>query len=117
MNNKLTTLFSAGAIFISILACGGGDTDTNPDQPGSSFQQCGGIAGFQCDDPGEVCVQDEGMCMVADSSGTCQEVPTACNKNYDPVCACDGTTYGNACLARMAGAAVSEAGECAPQGG
>ncbi len=46
---------------------------------------------------------------------TCRTHPQpdcACIQVYEPVCGCDGRTYGNACLARCAGIRQWTPGEC-----
>lgn len=76
-------------------------------------EMCGGIAGIACSAEGDYCQSEPGVCRnTADYAGTCQPRPEVCTMIYQPVCGCDGRTYGNACQAAAEGASVAHEGEC-----
>ena len=66
----------------------------------------------QCD-TGEFCAKLFGSCG---ESGKCEPRPEGCVEHGrvidKPVCGCDGKTYGNYCLAAVAGVNVKSEGAC-----
>ncbi len=74
---------------------------------------CGGIAGIPCEDAAAFCKLPEGTCNASDMLGICTPIPGVCPGQWDPVCGCDGVTYGNACEANAAGVSVDHRGPCA----
>lgn len=50
--------------------------------------------------------------FLPDLWGICVPMPDSCDAELSPVCACDGTTYDNPCLARAARQTVDYLGPC-----
>jgi hypothetical protein len=78
----------------------------------STVIACGGWAGNTCTDDEYCAYQPGDYCGAADASATCESRPDGCNTGYDPVCGCDGNTYGNACEAAAHGTGVLALGPC-----
>jgi hypothetical protein len=96
----------AGVSVVSQGACGA-----------STGQTCGGLLGQACPQDQYCNFPPDAGCGFADQTGVCSPIPSACTKQYEPVCGCDGTTYGNACTAAAAGVSVASKGECATGAG
>ncbi len=62
--------------------------------------------------PEQFCEFPTGMCGVPGMQGECIVVPLGCFDYWDPVCGCDGTTYGNDCDRQAARVSLSHRGPC-----
>jgi len=60
----------------------------------------------------EYCEFSPGLCGKGQSPGVCRPRPASCASGYDPVCACSGRVYDNACAARVAGEDLAVMGGC-----
>ncbi len=73
---------------------------------------CGGFVGGGCQD-GEYCdVTIQNACGGADLPGVCKKVTDFCPEIYQPVCGCDGRTYGNDCQRIDAEVQLDHPGAC-----
>jgi hypothetical protein len=96
-------------IFLSGCATVEAPAETPSEPPAERI--CGGIAGLPCGE-GEYCRYEPGTCHIADGQGVCREQRRMCTMDYNPVCGCDGKTYGNACTAAASGVSINYKGEC-----
>jgi hypothetical protein len=80
--------------------------------PLSAPQACGSRGLGQCAEDSFCSFPPDANCGRADAPGTCAPKPEACTFVFDPVCGCDGQTYGNACIAASSGVSVEFPGEC-----
>jgi hypothetical protein len=78
---------------------------------GGSGLPCGGL---QLCPQGEYCRfgRDSGPCGSSGTPGVCTSAPRSCSGEERPVCACDGKTYKNACVAAMKGFSSWRDGPC-----
>ena len=107
-----SSLFLLAACQPQPIPVDGNPASSGADTPRAEGEMCGGIAAIPCGE-GLYCADAPGQCVnVADGSGICAPRPEMCTQHYEPVCGCDGETYGNACTAAAAGVSVASEGEC-----
>lgn len=80
--------------------------------PAWSRDLCGGFVGIGCPSVDDFCEFPPGACNIADNQGVCVDTPDACPLVWDPVCGCDGVTYGNDCDRQMARISKEHDGPC-----
>lgn len=95
---------ACGAAMAGVSVAAGGACDDGSDC--TSSEDCSGE---------QFCSLPIGDCGIGGLSGVCEDTPDACVEIFEPVCGCDGETYGNACKAAQAGALIASEGECGSQ--
>jgi hypothetical protein len=92
------------------------DPDDCASADGGRARACGSRGLAQCE-ASEFCnFPPSSDCGETDKPGLCQVPTQACTREYNPVCGCDGQTYGNACTAAAARVSVRAPGPCVSEG-
>ncbi len=76
---------------------------------GTLYTEC--LSAEDCNED-ESCIFPVGSCGEDGQAGACRPRGGVCYTLYDPVCGCNGTTYGNSCFANSAGVSVRFRGVC-----
>jgi hypothetical protein len=66
---------------------------------------CGGAENVQCP-VGQYCRFPDFTCGFGGVEGQCLDIPSACEASLASICACDGVTYRNTCLAAAEGLSI-----------
>jgi hypothetical protein len=104
---KGRSLVFAFAAMLMFDACGSDDSDA-----AKLGERCGGLPAIQCDKPLYCHYEPQDICGATDKTGICKELTEACIAVVEPVCGCDGTTYGNSCEANREGVSVRAENPC-----
>ncbi len=110
------TSHTAFGYLVSLVALAPQRSITEPPEPGDYVVTLT-ISEFEgtcetnkdCDAEGSYCSKAQGDC---EGMGQCEARPEICLAVEDPVCGCDGRTYGNACAAASFGVNVAYKGLC-----
>lgn len=93
--------------------CGANADGVSVDYVGECEDIAPGSGCNACDGDAVLCLYPEGDCGTS-QQGVCSPKPELCPRIEDPVCGCDGNSYGNDCVANEMGVSVDYRGECAP---
>lgn len=83
-------------------SCSSSDSD---DQDAVDGDICGGAENLRCP-VGQYCRYPDFTCGIGGVEGQCQDVPATCESSLASICACDGVTYRNFCLAAAEGLSI-----------